>query len=139
MRRGEEGALEQAAAEVASRRAAEGRVEVLREEMGRLQNEIGRLKADWREEEREADRRARETFAKLGALFTKAGRGELPIGLGLDGDGFGGDVRRVPATPREDARSRSASTSGRGWGSVSVSGAEAERSRRSSGGFERPL
>ena len=153
VRRGEESALEQAAAEVAGRRAAEGRVDVLREEMGRLRNEVDRLRADGREDEREAERRARETFARLGAMFVKAGRGELPIGLGLpvdgEGGGTGGDVRRTPVAlasdrvGREDARSRSASTSGKGWGSVSasvsVSGMDGERERRSSGNFERPL
>ena len=145
VRRGEESALEQAAAEVASRRAAEGRVEVLREEMGRMRNEMARLRAEGRDSEREAEWRARETFARLGALFAKAGRGELPISLGLDGEASGADVRRTPATPasdragREDARSRSASTSGRGWGSVSLPGMDCERERRSSGGFEKPL
>lgn len=137
VRRGEESALEQAAAEVASRRAAEGRMEVLREEGERLRNEINRLREDGQNDCTEAERRARETFGRLGALFMKAGKGELPIGLGLDGD----DVKRMPGSLRggtEDARSRSASTSGRGWGAMSVSGIEGERERRSSGG-ERPL
>ncbi|KZT67165.1 hypothetical protein DAEQUDRAFT_813035 [Daedalea quercina L-15889] len=123
-RRGEEGALEQAAAEVASRRAAEGRVDVLREELGRLRNEVTRARAAGREmaeEGREAERKARETFARLGEMFVKAGRGELPLGLALDDGGQNrGDGPTTPASERghweEDRRSRSASTSGRGWG-----------------------
>ncbi|EPT02626.1 hypothetical protein FOMPIDRAFT_1040862 [Fomitopsis schrenkii] len=93
VRRGEENALEQAAAEVANRRAAEGRAEVLREELERLRNEMNRVRAEGRDE-REAERRARETFARLGALFTKAGRGkggreeqervDLGAGMGRD-------------------------------------------------------
>ncbi|KAH9924891.1 uncharacterized protein B0H18DRAFT_955290 [Fomitopsis serialis] len=125
-RRGEESALEQAAAEVESRRAAGRRVEEMGAEMGRLRDELRRADAEV-EVRRETEVLVMDAFAKLEeALARPAPTRTLRLTQGSDGDAGVPSGRRGewPATPvsergiMEDVgRSRSVSASGRsGWG-----------------------
>ncbi|KAH9945675.1 hypothetical protein B0H21DRAFT_744176 [Amylocystis lapponica] len=83
VRRAEKLALEEARAEGEGRRRAELRAEELRDELVRVRREC-QVRVDACAEE---DRRARECFGKLGALFLKASKGEMEGGVWKDAFG----------------------------------------------------
>ncbi|GJE92260.1 hypothetical protein PsYK624_084140 [Phanerochaete sordida] len=103
-------ALDQCRREVEGRRRAEGRAVELHDELAAVQD---RLCAQLREAQ-DKDRKARECFARLGTLFTKAAQGELddptaPMFAGPSRSARGTPMPPMPPVPPA-ARSSSRST-----------------------------
>ncbi|EKM54216.1 uncharacterized protein PHACADRAFT_257909 [Phanerochaete carnosa HHB-10118-sp] len=101
-RRSAKYALEQCKREVENRRRAEERTNELRDELATVQGELtGKLR-----EAREKDRRARECFARLGSLFTKAAQGEVDDPTSPMFSSSSRSTRVTPVPPRPDSSSR---------------------------------